>query len=70
MLQDERGKRYPSVEEHVLLVSEPESQYVGYLSPTAKDARTQAAEIFRCLVANGIDKTLQYIGGNSTNVST
>ena len=72
MLQDERRKRYPPtvVEEHVSLMSELGSQYVGHLSPTAKDARTQAAEIFRCLAANGFDMTLQYIGGDSTYVNT
>ena len=72
MLEDERGKRYPStvVEEHVSLVSEPGGKYVGHLTPTAKDAKTQAEEIYRFLVENGIDKTLQYIGGDSTNVNT
>ena len=72
MLEDSRGKQYPStvVEEHVSLVSEPGGRYIGHLSPEGKDAKTQAEEIYRFFVAHGIDETLQYIGGDSTNVNT
>ena len=57
-------------EEHVSLVSEPGSDYIGHLAPSAKDAKTQAEELFRFFVAHGIDQTIQYIGGDSTAVNT
>ena len=72
MLEDERGKRFPSVrsEEHITLTSEPGGEYVGHLSPTSKDAKTIATELYDFLVKEGIDKTLEYIGGDSTNSVT
>ena len=71
MLEADHGKKYPStlIEEHVSLVSEPGAEYIGHLTPNAKDAKTQANEIYQFFVANGIDKTLRYIGGDSTNVN-
>ena len=71
MLEDDRGKKYPStlIEEHVSLVSESGAEYIGHLTPNAKDAKTQANKIHKFLHANGIDKTPRYIGGNSTNVN-
>ena len=71
MMADERGKLYPSTitEEHVSLVSEPGGDYIGHLAPAAKDAKTQADELFRFFVAHGIDETIQFIGGDSTNVN-
>ena len=72
MLADDRGKLYPSTvtEEHVSLVAEPGSEYLGHLAPSAKDAKTQAEELFRFFVAHGIDETILYIGGDSTAVNT
>ena len=72
MLADERCKLYPStvVEEHVSLVSEPGGNYIGHLAPSAKDAKTQAEELYRFFVAHGIDETIRFIGGDSTNVNT
>ena len=57
-------------EEHVSLVAEPGSEYLGHLAPSGKDAKTQAEELFRFLIAHGIDQTIEYIGGDSTAVNT
>ena len=69
MLEDEAGKKYPSVqmEEHISLTSEPGGEYLGHLSPAAKDAKTTADELYAFFVKEGIDKTLEYTGGDSTN---
>ena len=72
MLQDENGKRYPSFqwEEHVTMCSEPGGQYLSHFTPKGKDAKSIADEIYAFLVEHGLDKTLIYIGGDSTNVNT
>ena len=72
LLEDENGKKYPSTksEEHVTMTAEPGGAYVGHLSPEAKDAQTIAADLLQHFLENGIDKTLMFIGGDSTNVNT
>ena len=72
VLEDEAGKRYPGfrMEEHVTLTSEPGGDYVAHLSPAAKDAETIADELYMFIVDHAIDKTLEYIGGDSVVVNT
>ena len=70
MLEDERGKKYPSTvrEEHITMTSEPGGTYIGHFAPDGKDAPAQTASFNNFLAEHGIDKTIEIIGGDSTNI--
>ena len=72
LLEDDNGKKYPSTrsEEHVTMTCEPGGMYIGHLSPDAKDAKTQSSELNDFFVENNIDKSLLFLGGDSTPVNT
>ena len=52
------------------MTSEPGGKYIGHLSPDAKDAKTQSSDLNDFFVEQGIDKSLLYLGGDSTPVNT
>ena len=68
---------YPGVvqEEHYSVVAEPGGQYLFHFTPDEADKENSAAEKIANVLVEwmskfGVDKTLQFIGGDSTNVNT
>ena len=79
MHKGEDGKFHSSdiKEEHYSLCSEPGGEYMCHLTihPKNRAKDTTAAEqiaiaIYEWIRDNGIDNTLQAVGGDSTNVNT
>ena len=79
MYQEVEGSSqvYPTIqkEEHYSVVAEPGGQYLFHFTPDEADkTHTAAEQIARALVEwmkkYGVDKTLQFIGGDSTNVNS
>ena len=71
------GQRYPCFqkEEHISVVSEPGGHYLFHFTPPEADETATAAEqIAKCLVEwmrrHGVDQTINFIGGDSTNVNS
>ena len=74
---DDSDTLQPSLEreEHYTVVSEPGGEYIFHFSPPESDKTASAAQqIARCLVdwmrRHGVDQTLRFIGGESTNLNT
>ena len=68
---------YPGVikEEHYSVVKEPGGQYLFHFTPDEDDKDHTAAEKIAIALVDwmkkyGIDKTLKFIGGDSTNVNS
>ena len=68
---------YPIIqkEEHYSVVSEPGGQYLFHFTPPEADENQKAAEkiaieLFNWMKQYGVDKTLLFIGGDSTNVNS
>jgi hypothetical protein len=67
------GKNYMTkvVEDHYVLVKEPNSEYLGHVTVPNGQASTIASEIFTYLETEEIDKSLiNAIGSDGTNVNT
>jgi desulfoferrodoxin (superoxide reductase-like protein) len=73
-VQVKKGKKsYPHIltEEHITLVSEPTSQYLGHITPASGTAKNIQSAIVSFLLANEIDTDkLTVIGCDGTNVNT
>ena len=68
---------YPVIEkeEHYSVVSEPGGQYLFHFTPPPADKDHKAAEqiaieLVKWMKEYGVDKTLKFIGGDSTNVNS
>ena len=68
---------YPIIqkEEHYSVVSKPGGQYLFHFTPPEADENQKAAEkiaieLFNWMKQYGVDKTLLFIGGDSTNVNS
>ena len=68
---------YPTIqkEEHYSVVSEPGGQYLFHFTPPEADENHKAAEqiaieLVTWMKQYGVDKTLVFIGGDSTNVNS
>ena len=72
MVTDDKGKHHPRtiMEDHITLVSEPGGVYLGHVTPKGKDAVSTADAVYEVLEEHGLLNTLQYVGGDSTNVNT
>ena len=55
-------------QEHVVLVAEPQSKYIGFVSPNPSNAETITAEILNAIKA--IDSDIQVIGSDGTATNT
>jgi len=73
-MQVKKGTKYYPVtgmEEHVTVVSEPDSKYVGHFSPLAGDSKSIARGMTYLLQRKGIaTDTILAIGCDGTNVNT
>ena len=71
-LENESGKRFPAKqwEEHYSVCQEPGGQYLTHFSPDDESAAGVSKKLLEFLFEHGVDKTLQVIGGDSTNVNT
>ena len=79
MYQEVEGSSqlYPTIqkEEHCSVISEPGGQYLFHFTPEESDkshtaAQQIAIELVNWMKKYGVDKTLLFIGGDSTNVNT
>ena len=68
---------YPSTvkEEHYSVVAEPGGKYLFHFTPDEDDKECSAAEqianiLVEWMTKYGVDKTIQFIGGDSTNVNS
>ena len=70
--KDENGRRHVGtvMEEHVTIVGEPGSIYVGHIAPSARDAVTNANEMWDFFVEHGLDSHLRCLGADSTALNT
>ena len=71
------SQAYPSVvkEEHYSVVAEPGGKYLFHFTPDDDDKECSAAEqianiLVEWMTEYGVDKTIQFIGGDSTNVNS
>ena len=71
-LENGAGKRFPAKqwEEHYSVCQEPGGQYLTHFSPDDESAAGVSRKLLDFLFEHGVDKTLQVIGGDSTNVNT
>ena len=74
---DNSDRQFPSIikEEHYSVCSEPGGRYLYHFTPKKdskikKPAEVIADDLVDFMKKNGIDKSLQAIGGDSTNVNT
>ena len=77
MKADDSDRKFPSIikEEHYSMCSEPGGRYLYHFTPEKGSKRKKTAEVIAdnlvdFMKSKGIDKSLQAIGGDSTNVNT
>ena len=68
----ENGKWYTHIskEDHYVLVSEPESMYMGHVSPKGSKSQDIAESIILKMQEMGIESTVRVVGCDSTNINT
>lgn len=59
-----------AVEDHVVLVSEPGSSYLGHVTPSGKDAESITDAIMNLMEEERLTSNWQVIGADSTSVNT
>ena len=76
LIYDNLTKRYHQrivKENHIMVTLEPDGQYRYHFTPGPSDSRLNkpakviAEDLFNWMAHRGIDKTVQVLGGDSTN---
>jgi hypothetical protein len=72
MKRKEGGKCYTTTEkeEHYVLVSEPDSQYIAHVSPQSSKSKDVADSIMTKIKDLGVESELRVIGCDSANINT